>query len=140
MHFLSLTMLFGLVASNAVPNLMPIFERGEGLNITQEEAHENVLASIPAEYIVHSDDLEADIAKNRGTSSFVSWCTCLCLFLTLSDANHTIYLSDEGAFVNLASIEYAAPRELQNRESGPCIAPLHFTKTYTKQAGQWYDA
>ncbi|KAJ2980886.1 hypothetical protein NQ176_g2364 [Zarea fungicola] len=121
MHFLSLTMLFGLVASNAVPNLMPIFERGEGLNITQEEAHENVLASIPAEYIVHSDDLEADIAKNR-------------------DANHTIYLSDEGAFVNLASIEYAAPRELQNRESGPCIAPLHFTKTYTKQAGQWYDA
>lgn len=70
MHFLHLTTLFGLVASNALPNIMPIFERGEGLNITQEEAHENVMASIPAEFIVNSNDLEAYIANHQGTSSF----------------------------------------------------------------------
>lgn len=54
-------------------------------------------------------------------------------------SNHTIYLSDEKAFVSMAKVEYDV-KNLHSRESGPCIVPAKYTKTYTKQTGQWYGS
>lgn len=65
-------------------------------------------------------------------------------YANCKDANHTIYLSDEQAFVSLATVEYNVEHpvahnssSLASREGGPCIAPAKYTKTYTKQAQQF---
>lgn len=67
------------------------------------------------------------------------------------DANHTIYLSDEQAFVSLATIEHNNQHKVEHnassligRETGPCIFPTYYTKSYTKQtlqySGTWKPA
>ncbi|KAJ2977823.1 hypothetical protein NQ176_g4157 [Zarea fungicola] len=104
------------VADPANPNAPP-----HGVpSLSQDQMHKNVLNNHPAHWIVNSTHLEEYLLANR-------------------DANHTIYISDEKAFVSLATVEYDVER-LATRDSGPCRIPSKYIKTYTKQTGQWPGA
>ncbi|KAJ5854279.1 hypothetical protein N7534_006822 [Penicillium rubens] len=90
-------------------------------NLTADEVHSNVMAYHPADRIVTSANLHQYFEANFG-------------------ANHTIYLRDERKFVSMSTVRPVSkmgPRD--KRETGPCISPWKYTKTYTKQTGQWYS-
>lgn len=53
-------------------------------------------------------------------------------------ANHTIYISDEKAFVNLATVTRNLTSPGKRILDGPnCWAPYHYTKTWAKQVQQF---
>ncbi|KAJ2983999.1 hypothetical protein NQ176_g285 [Zarea fungicola] len=109
--------------------LAPDFNPPPGaVTISRRELHENTLSNFPSESIMNTTVFEEYLMANP-------------------NANHTIYLSDEQAFVNLATVEYNVEHNVEHnasslvgREGGPCIVPARYTRTYAKQTQQWPGA
>ncbi|KAJ2975367.1 hypothetical protein NQ176_g5558 [Zarea fungicola] len=115
-------------------------------SLSRRQLHENTLNNFPSEWIMNTTVFEEYVMANRGEYSSISILFSTVQGTNCKDANHTIYLSDEQAFVSLATVEYDVEHDVHNssslvsRESGPCIVPARYTKTYTKQAQQWPGA
>ncbi|KAJ2983351.1 hypothetical protein NQ176_g755 [Zarea fungicola] len=90
-----------------------------GVSLSRQDSHENIMKSHPAEWIVNSTTLSHYFKENYGT-------------------NHTIYLSDEEAFVHRAAVRSNSPPLAKRLLDGPnCNAPYYYTKTWAKQVQQF---
>jgi hypothetical protein len=87
------------------------------ITVTPEQIHANIMRNMPADRIVTSNSLTDYLNANLG-------------------ANHTIYISDVGRFINMASVEPALTTRDDDRGAPPTC--INFQKYWAEQIQHWW--
>lgn len=111
--------------ANAGLNISGALNDKKNGTFTAAEIHANVLKHYPAENVLTSENLYPYLLSNQ-------------------NANHTIYLSDTRAFIDLRTVhqkqpatDSSNPYKRQGGGTNPCFG---YTSTYTTSSGSYWSA